>query len=417
MSILSRITREAKPLPPRIVLYAAEKFGKTSWAAHSWNPIFLMSPGETGLLSLLEAGRVPPVDHFPTDFQDWWALQEAVKALRDDEHSFRTLVLDTGNGAELLCAKAVCEEAFRGDWEAYTDYGKGNERATKVWAEFLKLLDEVRVKRRMAIIILQHAKVKSFQDPAGKDWDQWRPEAVEKLWALTHKWADCILFGGFKTQVKADKAIGESRYIRAEACGPIVAGNRYGLPAELTAAPGADKLWKAFADALAAAKSRGAKATEAKPAAAASPPVSPPPVAPPPPPAPVDHSSPDDEPGPDDFDGGPDPEIDDRDAEGRGAKAIADAKPAANEPKLGGELTTRILDIGHDCGLPWKSADGKPSIMTEYAAAVGFVPHPDLKLGQLTAASGLSLLHLLQERLARKKEAAAKRATSKAGAA
>ena len=68
-SVLARVTRQAKPLPPRIVLYAAEKFGKTSWAAHAWKPIFLLTQGETGLLPLLETGRVPPVDHVPDDIR------------------------------------------------------------------------------------------------------------------------------------------------------------------------------------------------------------------------------------------------------------------------------------------------------------------------------------------------------------
>ena len=267
MSVLNRVTREAKPLPPRIVLYAAEKFGKTSWAAHSWQPIFLMTPGETGLLSLLETGRVPQVDHFPDDFRQWADFETAVRALRDDPHEYRTLVIDTGNGAEQLCAAAVCDDKFNGDWSEYLAYGRGNEQAMKKWGAFLGLLDDVRIRRRMAVILLQHAKVKTFQDPAGKDWDQWRPEAIDKLWGLTHKWADCILFGGFKVTVKQDKAVGESRYLRAEASSAIVAGNRYGLPPEITAAPGAANLWKAFADHLGAAKKRGQQPQQApKPA-------------------------------------------------------------------------------------------------------------------------------------------------------
>lgn len=270
MASLDCVTRDTKPMPPRIVLYAAEKFGKTSWGAHSWEPIFLMTSGETGLLTLLEAGRVPPTAHFPDDFKSWHSLVDAVECIRDDKHTYRTLVIDTGNGAENLCAKGVCDDVFNGDWAAYSSYGRGNERASKEWADFLRLLDEVRVKRRMAILILQHAKVKTFSDPsAGKDWDQWRPEAVDKLWALTHKWADCILFGGFKVNVNRDgKAIGESRYLRAEASGAIVAGNRYGLPTEIVSLPGAENLWKSFADALGRTRAKPKEEVTAEPAKA-----------------------------------------------------------------------------------------------------------------------------------------------------
>lgn len=227
----------------------------SSFASHSWNPVFLMTKGETGLIPLIESGRVPAVAHFPTDFQRWEDLKNAVGELRDGQHDYRTLVLDTGNGAEQLCTSAVCDDSFMGHWGDYVSYGRGDAMAAKEWVKFLDLLDSVRIKRRMAVIILHHAKVKTFSDPAGKSWDQWRPEAVEKLWSSTHKWADVILFGGFKTTVtKDEKATGESRYIRSDASGAVVAGNRYGLPTELTAKPGAENLWKVFADALAKAR-------------------------------------------------------------------------------------------------------------------------------------------------------------------
>ncbi len=273
MSLLSTVTKTAKPLPPRIVMYAGEKFGKSSWAAHSWNPVFLMTKGETGLIPLIESGRVPAVAHFPTDFQRWEDLKNAVGELRDGQHDYRTLVLDTGNGAEQLCTSSVCDDSFMGHWGDYASFGRGDAMAAKEWVKFLDLLDSVRIKRRMAVIILHHAKVKTFSDPAGKSWDQWRPEAVEKLWSSTHKWADVILFGGFKTTVtKDEKATGESRYIRSDASGAVVAGNRYGLPTELTAKPGAENLWKVFADALAKAR-KPAEAPKAEPAATVAEPV------------------------------------------------------------------------------------------------------------------------------------------------
>lgn len=269
MSILQSVTKTAKPLPPRIVMYAAEKFGKTSFASHSWNPIFFMTSGETGLIPLIESGRVPAVPHVPDDFRDWPTLVNAIEELIRDKHDYRTLVLDTGNGAEKLCSQAVCSSAFDGDWSAYSSFGRGDALAVREWDRFLGMLDALRTRRRMAILILHHAKVKTFSDPAGKSWDQWKPEAIEKLWGQTHKWADVILFGGFKVSVnkKDEKAIGESRYLRSDASGAIVAGNRYGLPAEITSAPGAENLWKAFADALGKAKGNG-RQQEQKPAPA-----------------------------------------------------------------------------------------------------------------------------------------------------
>jgi AAA domain len=146
-------------------------------------------------------------------------------------------------------------DRFGGDWSDINAYGRGIDLTAPAWAQFLALLDEVRLKRRMGILVLHHARVRTFSDPAGKQWEQWRPEAREKLWGLTHKWADCILIGGWQVTVSKDeKATAEERFLRAGPSGAVVAGNRYGLPDVLKAPTGAGNLWRAFAEALKKAK-------------------------------------------------------------------------------------------------------------------------------------------------------------------
>jgi hypothetical protein len=261
MSMLASVTTSAPNLPSRVVMYAPEKSGKTSWACHAPNPVFLMTAGETGLLSLIAAGQVPETAHFPDDFHNWHQLNKAVLELRDEKHDFKTLVLDTGNGAEQLLAASVCAESFDGDWKAYSDFSRGATIAAPLWGKFLAALDELRVTRRMSIIFLHHAAVKTTANPTGKDWDQHRPEAIKQFWGLTHKWADVICFYGTKVTVnKEDKAVGEQRFLRCNPSAAIVAGNRCGLPDEITAPPGAKNLWDAFAKEMGKAKAQAAKA-------------------------------------------------------------------------------------------------------------------------------------------------------------
>lgn len=266
MSLLSAVTKDAPQLPSRVVMYAPEKAGKTSFACFAPNPIFLMTAGETGLLSLIEAGQVPPTAHFPDDFKTWGELQGAVRSLIKEQHDYKTLVLDTGNGAENLLAASVCEENFNGNWADYNDYGRGVRIAVPLWGKFLAALDVLRIDRRMSVIFLHHAAVKQTANPTGKDWDQHRPEAIDKMWGLTHKWADVIAFYGTRVTVnKEDKATGEQRFLRCSPSAAIVAGNRYGLPDEITASAGAVNLWKAFATEMGKAKGKNRKAVESKP--------------------------------------------------------------------------------------------------------------------------------------------------------
>ncbi len=264
MGLLDKVQTSAPSLPTRAVLYAAEKSGKTSFGCHAPKPVFLMTAGETGLLTLIESGQVPPTANFGADFRTWHELLMHARAIRDEQHDYKTLVLDTGNGAESLCMASVCDGQFHGEWGEYNSYGRGMSATIPIWSEFLGLLDQIRLNRKMSILFLHHAKVKTFQDPAGNDWDQWRPEAQDKLWGLTHKWADVIAFYGQRVAVsKDDKAGGVTRFLRLGNSPAMVAGNRYGMPDELVASkPGAKSLWDLFANSLRQCKQRAASQPE-----------------------------------------------------------------------------------------------------------------------------------------------------------
>src|SRR5262245_2543398 len=117
------------PMRPSIgVVYAPEGTGKTSLGTYAPNPVFLMSPGETGLQTLLSAGRVPPTAHFP-ELTSLDAFLGAVEVLLDGGHPYRTVVVDTLNGLERLVHEHVCRRDFGGRWgrDGFTAYNTGYE--------------------------------------------------------------------------------------------------------------------------------------------------------------------------------------------------------------------------------------------------------------------------------------------------
>jgi hypothetical protein len=262
---------EAPQQPSRVYLYAAEKWGKTSFAAHAPKPIFLMTSGETGLLDLINFGQIEPTAHFPEDFKNWPDLLDALDALVDEKHDYKTLVLDTANGAERLLADHVLRTEFRGEMggkNGYGSYGKGDLACIPYWAEFLRRLDRVRSQRSMSIILLAHSRIKSVNNPEGDDYDQLRPEGIDKLWPLTHKWASVIGAGTYKVFVKDDKADGgRERVIRLRGTAAVVSGNRYGLPEVIPCGGNPAQAWGSFAKAIGDAKKAAAKKTAAKSAA------------------------------------------------------------------------------------------------------------------------------------------------------
>ena len=96
---LADVTTTGSGLPNRYILHAVEKFGKTTFGAQTPSPIFLLTRGETGLQTLIDAGRLGETPHFP-ECQTWGELTSGIETLTTEEHTYRTLVIDTLNGAE-----------------------------------------------------------------------------------------------------------------------------------------------------------------------------------------------------------------------------------------------------------------------------------------------------------------------------
>jgi hypothetical protein len=261
MSSLSSITTRAPSLPSRVYLYAPEKWGKTSFAAYAPGAVFLMSEGETGLLTLLESGQIPDTPHFPEDCRTWEQLRQNVRALIRDPHEFKTLVIDTANGAERLLSSWVLQHEFGGiSWgkDGYNTFGNGSIACVRHWVEFLRDLDDLRVKRKMSILLLAHSKIKTVNNPEGPDYDQLRPEGIDKLWTLTHKWADIIAAGCYTTMVKDDKVSGiDARVIKTSGTLAAVCGNRYGLPPTIPCGANAKTAFQNFVAQIAKAKANG----------------------------------------------------------------------------------------------------------------------------------------------------------------
>ncbi len=259
-----KIVRGGSNLPTRLILHGVEGVGKSSFGAYAPNPLFLMTRGETGLLTLIDSGRVPDRDHFePAD--SWFLLMRQLDyVLNSKDVTNKTLVLDVLGGAARLCEEQVCNAMFKGDPLNYGAYGKGVEVTVGEWLKLFAKLDEIREKRRMAVVLLTHTIVKPFKNPEGDDYDRYVPEMNEKLWRQAAKWADVILFANFETFAKKErgelKAKGNSsgrRIMFTERTAAYDAKNRLGLPCEIDMGRAPEDSFPAFLAAAKAAKAAG----------------------------------------------------------------------------------------------------------------------------------------------------------------
>tara|TARA_R100000808_G_scaffold24920_1_gene59375 strand:+ start:3276 stop:3965 length:690 start_codon:yes stop_codon:yes gene_type:complete len=221
-------------------------------------PIYLQAKGETGLETLISAGQLPEVSHLP-EITYWPELLEILDQLRDEEHEFRTLVLDTLNGFERLCFEYVCETMYGGNWgkNGFSAYQQGYESSLSEWRLFLSKLDQLRTRSKpMAVIPLCHTKIINFKNPEGADFDRYQPDMHHKTWSLTHKWADMVLFFNYLTVVsekqnerKKGKG-GTDRFAYTQRSAAFDAKNRHGLPEQFSLGSDHLEAYQNFAKAM-----------------------------------------------------------------------------------------------------------------------------------------------------------------------
>ena len=232
--------------------------------------MFIQTKGETGLDTLIGAGRLPEISHWQ-ETQDWEEMLAQVNELINSEHNFKTLVIDTLNGAERMCHEEVCRRDFNGNWtdKGFASYGKGPEVALADWRTLLSSLDRLRETRRMSIVCLSHTKVKPFKNPEGSDYDRYQPDMHEKSWGLSHKWADAVLFMNFETFVdqkdatkKGKATSSQARIMYTERHAAYDAKNRFGLPTEILLGSNGQESWNIFLAALKAGRTQTAKENE-----------------------------------------------------------------------------------------------------------------------------------------------------------
>jgi hypothetical protein len=260
---MADITSLGSNLPNRYGLHGVEGFGKTSLATHAPKPIFIQSRGETGLETLIEAHQVSETTHFPAA-QSWEDARAQIRCLIDEDHAFRTLVIDTVNGLERLMHEFVCNRDFNGDWgeKGFSGYMRGYEVSLAEWRLLLNELDELRTAKKMTIFMLAHTRVKSFKNPAGADYDRYMPDMHEKTWGLTHKWLDAVFFGNFEVTVqvpgrsggdmtkKGKGTGGNIRMLYTQRTAAYDAKNRLGLPEEIEMGNSSQEGWTNLMNAI-----------------------------------------------------------------------------------------------------------------------------------------------------------------------
>lgn len=246
---LNAITKGAQRAPWRILIYGVGGVGKSTFMSEAPAPVFLDTQYGTDELN---TNRFPK----PQTFDD---VRAAFATLINEEHAFKTLVIDLVDDVERLIWDHVCKKANAPSiTSGELGYNKGYEEAAVQMRLALRDLETLR-RKGMNIGFVGHSAITKFVNPEGADYERYSLALQKSTQGLIYGWCDAILFAREETavQTKGKKTRGIStghRVVHTVENAAYYAKNRYNLPNTLPLD------WHDFAEAMALGQPANAQA-------------------------------------------------------------------------------------------------------------------------------------------------------------
>lgn len=243
MAISLASLKKSTAKPPRIIIHGPPGCGKTTFGCAAPNPVVIRTEDGLGVLT---------VDTFPIaeSYQD---VIDAIGALYTEEHSFKTLVIDSLDWLEPLIWQKVCSDNKIKNIEQQS-YGKGYVEALYHWRTFFDGITALRDHKNMIVIMTAHSEIKKVEDPTMPSYDRHDLKLHKRASALADEFSDVILYATLMTKtVSEDQGFGNKR-VRAVTTGErlmhtvgqpaFLAKSRFPIPSPLPLE------WDALSEAL-----------------------------------------------------------------------------------------------------------------------------------------------------------------------
>ncbi len=203
MSLLANAVKGKLLKPRRTLLYGVQGCGKSSFAAKWPDAIFIDVERGTSDLD------VTRVDCFKDGARAW----ELLVSLLKEDHSYKTVVIDTIDWMIRMLEEALAKKHGK-ETLADFDFGKGKAKSGAQTLRLISLLEEVQAKRGMHVLLLAHADQVKIEPPDRSSYFKYNPRMTDVCADFLKEWCDEVLFVGeeFSTKV-LDEGFNQTRVI------------------------------------------------------------------------------------------------------------------------------------------------------------------------------------------------------------
>lgn len=220
--------------PPVMLLYGVDGIGKTTLAAEFPSPIYLPTEGE----------RAPSDVDIPTPgtIASYTDLLDVFWELLDQQHEFKTVIIDSLDGLEPLIWKATCARLGVSSIEE-PGFGKGYVEADTEWSEFMDAVGAL-TRNGLAVVLLAHPEIIRFDSPTTDPYSRYTIKLHKRANAFVREKSDIVAFMNYRVTVKEKEVArqtkvahaegGKERQIHLAEGAGFQAKNRYSMPDYVT---------------------------------------------------------------------------------------------------------------------------------------------------------------------------------------